>query len=403
MRKPLIRALVICLALCFGTQFATSAQSTPTPRPTPTRRPATIQLWHSWQGADADALTAQIALFNTAYPEITIQPRAIEGDLRMQVLDAIKSDIGPDLFVGPSDWLAGLVDARRVAGLGSRLNDTDRAQLAPVAWKMTTSGDASYGIPESLDTVALYYNASLVKDEELPKTAADLLATKPAIMFDFYTTAGLYFGRGGGLFDVNGLPSLRGSSAALLDYLKSLQEAFALDKAADLFLPGRIPVVADRRFRDGQTPFLVDGSWKAADMRVELGDKLRVVTLPPIAEGKQWTTLIRAQVYYLNINARESDAATLFLKFLLTEESQRLRTAVPGRTPTNFKAVSEANAVFLAQVQTGTPVPLLNGLWNVLDQAVADVTIRGIDAEIAMRTAMDAADRLALPKATPTP
>src|SRR5215472_1701440 len=80
---------------------------------------------------------------------------------------------GPDILIGPHDWLGSLVQQQLVEPIAlsdDRGNAFDPAHLAA----LTVNGRL-YGVPAFLDTVALFRNTDLVPDP--PETMEDLIAT----------------------------------------------------------------------------------------------------------------------------------------------------------------------------------------------------------------------------------
>ncbi len=99
---------------------ATSAPA-PTTAPEPTAAPAAtggegeVVLWHGWTGAEADKLTEVIAAFQTANPGVTVAPLAVPFDqLKNKFTTEASTGGGPDLLIGPKDWIG----ARRDGGRG---------------------------------------------------------------------------------------------------------------------------------------------------------------------------------------------------------------------------------------------------------------------------------------------
>jgi maltose-binding protein MalE len=324
------------------------------PTPTPLPPPLTFSIWHSWQSREAELLNALVKQYQEANPNVTIETRYFDNIVLLdEVLEAIRRDQGPDVFIGPSSWAYRLAMDQRVAPLGERLDKDFREQVAGKAWDTVRVNDFLYGIPESLSTVTLYYNPELANADQLPKTFDQLIAANPDMMFDTATTIGVYLGLGGTLINPAGEATI--DSQALQTYLDTLQGAFNKLKAADaLFTRDRVPVSTDRRFRDARTPFLVDGSWKADDLYTANKERVQVAPLPLLPNGSTWKPLISSQVFYVNINALQPDGALRFLKYVTGVEGQSRVAQYTGRIPVNPKAEPGLyTAVLLKQVEDG--------------------------------------------------
>ncbi|MHB8625412.1 MAG: sugar ABC transporter substrate-binding protein [Aggregatilineales bacterium] len=356
--------------------------------PTATPEPIPVTIWHGWQGAPADALNSIIRDYQTAHPTIQITARYIPGDVRAAVVAAILAQRGPDLFIGESRWAGGLADAGLIAPLDARLNTTLRAQGSDVSWQTVTYNGAVYAVPHDAECLALYYNAKLLP---APPTTFDALTAPsagstqtPSMAFDFYTTAGLYFGLGGGLFGneligLNGQP-LSGAADSLRQYLTLAQKAYAAQPATPA-IPGGVPLASDAPFRLGQSTVWIDGNWKLADFRRSLKDSVQVAALPSLPNGKHWQPLVSTQAIYLSANSAQQSAAFDFAANLLSADAQT-KLAQAGQTPVNSSAHSQDQAIatFAKQCADGVALPSDKQpalFWGPLDDAVYAVTVGG--------------------------
>ncbi|MCE5260028.1 MAG: hypothetical protein LLG44_13370 [Chloroflexi bacterium] len=77
----------------------------PTPTPTPLTQKgivAIINLWHDWQGADAEALTKVLDLFKQEYPNVIINVTYVPT---AEMKDKFEGDSrSVYLIIGPNDW-----------------------------------------------------------------------------------------------------------------------------------------------------------------------------------------------------------------------------------------------------------------------------------------------------------
>lgn len=389
-----LRALFLILFLIGVGGMPVYAQ--PTPPPTATPVPITFTIWHSWQNKEAQLLADWVSKYQEENPHVTIETRQFNSiNLLDEVLDAIKRDQGPDLFIGPSSWAWQLAEDRRVAPLNERLDKEFRDQVSDKAWDTVKINDFLYGVPESLYTVTMFYNADLVSADKLPKALEELNATNPAMMLDFSITGGMYFGLGGTLVNAKGEIVLANENIVFQNYLSMVQDSFNKMKAANaLFTRDRIPVSTDRRFRDGQTPILIDGNWKADDLLSDMKDRVRVSTLPTISNGKPWTPMLTSQVFYLNVNANQSDGAVRFLKYVTGIAGQSRAAKIAGRIPVNLKAeAGRYTQALWTQVEGSVVLPsanpqTLSRLWQALDQAVFGVTVQGGGVSTAIQGAI---------------
>ena len=121
-----------------------------------------IMLWHSWQGAEAQALQKMLDEFRQLHPEVGIAidfypASEIEEAYRVQV----EAGLGPDMLVAPADWVARLNEAEAIQEISDLEVDLDRYLSAAIDTLRTE--EKLYGLPLSLNTSILYYNKQLLQ------------------------------------------------------------------------------------------------------------------------------------------------------------------------------------------------------------------------------------------------
>lgn len=313
MRRLLIVA--VCLVL-----IAATAAAVP-----PARAQIALTVWHSWNGTPAEALARWLAeyppaaegrtVFNVVYvPFFTFQNQ----------LKTPPDGRGPDMYIGPSDWVGALVRERLATALDSRLTPAYRAELIPAAWPLVTVEGRVVGVPFALEGAALFYNRDLVTDASIAATWEGLIRAAGALQNadrvgvalapTFYPTAGLYFAAGGTLPKPG--ERIAPDAPALIAYRQALA---ALAQA-----PGILTTAPDGgfdAFRGGQAAFLLGLSADYPIYRETLGEKLGVLPLPTIG-GAAWQSLIRAQVVYVAAGTPFSEAALDFARYLTSEAAQ---------------------------------------------------------------------------------
>ncbi|MBN1485199.1 MAG: extracellular solute-binding protein, partial [Chloroflexia bacterium] len=144
----------------------------PEPTKPPAQVSATIVLWHAWTGAEETVLKDIVADFQAANPNITVDLLAVPFDqLQSKYTTEAGAGGGPDLLIGPTDWVGPLAEAGLLAKLddlvASIVGDYLPATVDALRWQ----GDL-YGFPESFEAVAMFYNTDLV---ETPPTTVDEL------------------------------------------------------------------------------------------------------------------------------------------------------------------------------------------------------------------------------------
>jgi arabinogalactan oligomer/maltooligosaccharide transport system substrate-binding protein len=127
-----------------------------------------LLIWTSPEGAAVvEPFTAEFLA--TYCVKAECDKRRIEGELKSHFIDA-KS--GPDILIGPHDWVGGLVKRGLVDPI--TLSDERRSSFAPEYLNAFSVEGALYAVPSSLDTVALIRNTDLAPDA--PESIEQLLA-----------------------------------------------------------------------------------------------------------------------------------------------------------------------------------------------------------------------------------
>lgn len=294
---------------------AGQAASTPTVvlPPTPAQPVAgKIVFWHSWAGADGDALAAMLLALQEAYPNLQVDTLFVAyNDLPQSYAEAVQAGGGPDLVLTSNWWLGDMVAAEVVQPLDDLLPAETLSNYWPATLDSLRWEGKLYGLPTNFELISLFYNRALIDEDQLPTTTEELLTlaqANPQQGIGLYATLyHLYWGfpaYGAQLFDDNGQVILdRGTGAA--DFLTWLD---ALNAVNGSFVDEDYSMLLDR-FKKGEYAFLVDGPWSIADLQGALGDNLAITQLPagPVGPAQPWIS-----------------ADGLFINPSVTPEQQRL-------------------------------------------------------------------------------
>ena len=104
---------------------AAAQAATPTPAPTPTPMlpiEGKIVFWHSWAGADGDALAALLLALREKYPNLQVDTLFVAyNDLPQSYAEAVQAGGGPDLVLTSNWWLGDMVAAEVAQPLDAML------------------------------------------------------------------------------------------------------------------------------------------------------------------------------------------------------------------------------------------------------------------------------------------
>ena len=351
-----------------NTANTANVASTPTVAPTPTPDlPVTGRLvfWHSWTGADGDALAAMLLALKARYPDLQVDTLFVaDNDLPQSYAEAVQAGAGPDLVLASNWWLGEMV----AAGVVQPLDDLLPPATLDAYWPATLDSlrweDKLYGLPTNFELISLFYNRALIAENQLPATTDALLAlaqASPQQGIGLYATLyHLYWGFpafGAQLFGGNGQIVLDSSPGAA-DFLTWLDR---LNAAEGSFVDEDYGMLLDR-FKKGEFAFLVDGPWSIAELQGALGDNLAVTRLPagPMGAAQPW---LSAEGLFINprVTAEQQRLALAAAQGLTNAESGQLLAEQARRLPAN-RTVQLSDPLlqgFLQQAATAQALPMI--------------------------------------------
>ena len=344
---------------------AAAAEPTKAPEPVaePTKAPeapaaaegGAIALWHGWTGAEADALAEVITTFQAANPGVAVETLAVPFDqLKNKFTTEASTGGGPDLLIGPKDWIGELSQAGLIAPLDDLSAKIGMDQLNQSAVDANKFQGKVWAFPESTEAMALWYNKDKVK--EAPKSADDLLkqAAEVGLAYNtgFYQSAGILLAEDGKVLDANQACALA-QGDSVVNGLTLIQNAKGTPNVIADADGGKL----DAAFKDGKVGFVFNGPWATGDYVKALGaDKLGIVD--PIAVGAgMFAPFLGTKNIFLSANS-QNEAAQAFLKFMAQPETQAMLTKV-GHIPSNpnVKVDDPFIAAFLKQTASASYFP----------------------------------------------
>jgi len=303
-----------------------------------------LVLWHSWAGADADALAEILAEFIRFYPRLRIKTLYVSYDeLPTKYAEAVQSGGGPDIMLAPAWWLTDLVNAQVLQPLDTLIMPDVWDSYWPATVDSMRRNGQLYGLPTHFEVLSLYYNRSLITPEMLPSNMDQL--TELGLQSSSYGT-GMY---------LNLYMDQNDGAARFLDWLSNFNRSASnhvdLDYGALL-----------ERFKKWEFGFLVDGPWSANELRASMGDNLGVAALPwgPAGPSKPW---LNADGFFINpnINAKAKEQAVLFAQHMTSADSGRILVERASRLPANRLAAGTISDPilygFMLQADTALPMP----------------------------------------------
>jgi arabinogalactan oligomer/maltooligosaccharide transport system substrate-binding protein len=374
MRARFSRATSLLLALVLVMSFVLTGRA-----PAAAQDSGTITLWHGWTGVEADTLNNQIIpAWQQANPDIKINVLAVPFDqLKNKYQTEVATGGGPDLLIGPADWVGELAGGELIKPLDDLVTADDLAAFVPSAVDALKYDGKLYGLPESIETVALYYNKGMVSTPpastaELEQMSADINAADSstyglALLTDFYHPAGYLFGWGGQIFDENN-HSAFGSpeTVSFLSWIKDLTSKPGIYQQND-------DASISSLFKEAKAGMVINGPWALGDYQAALGaDKVGVAELPVISENGDAPAKPFLGVKHIMINANDGDdqaaLAMKFAQFFTGAEVGKILADSAGHLPANTGVDISDNAIasaFVAQATNSTPIPTIPEMGQV--------------------------------------
>ncbi|MGB9833039.1 MAG: sugar ABC transporter substrate-binding protein [Caldisericum exile] len=352
----------------------------------PKAQPVKLTIWHSWSGSELDVLNEAISLYNQKHPEVTIEQLQVPFDqLKNKYQTEAAAGGGPDILVGPADWIGDFTKANLIAPLDSYFDSTFLADYVQGALDQVKYKGHMMAFPESTECVALIYNKSLVSN--LPKDTNELITLVDSLTkgdtyglvynSGFYFTAGYFFAAGMKLFDenYNAIVNQGNGGVLALNFLKKL----ASDKH---FIVANDYGKADSMFKEGKAAMIINGPWAVGDYTKALGDKVGVAPMPVFADtGNPFAPFVNTKDFFINANINETQkkAAVDFIKFMVSAEIEQKFFEKAKHIPSNVKVNTSSDPIisgFLEQMKTGVSMPIapeMSAVWDPMQTAIDSV------------------------------
>lgn len=320
----------------------------PLPTATPIPAPVHLVLWENLVAAQADALVADVAAFEAAQPNYTLEVQHYEDT--QTLIEAIAGEtVEFHLALGDASLASALQAQGALEPLdGSFPREFLEGFASPALTGVTRDGHL-WGLPDTAGLhLLLFYNRDLVavppaNTEELYALAASFtdddrwgLAVNS---YDPLWVVPWLWAYGGWLTDSDGNPNLN---------IPPMIDALTLYLNWQGRLTGVAPVAtyveARELFLGGQAAMLIDGEWAKDELDPAGELNWGVAPLPAVGETEQPAAPLVAGRYWLmrgGLSAAERDAAMDFLTFITAPERQLAWTSRFGALPTRLEALRD--------------------------------------------------------------
>jgi arabinogalactan oligomer / maltooligosaccharide transport system substrate-binding protein len=331
-----------------------------------------------------DTRTPVIEPFADQFAEeqgITVAVQEIpEEEMRDLVSLQAPAGEGPDVFIGAHDWLGQLVEDGVVAQLDLGGGEGEYLDVATQAFNYDGT---NYGLPYSIENIALFRNTDLVPEpvgsiEEMAEIATGLVDEGEAEIPvgwqqpDVYHNYWVVTATGGYVFAQDDDGSYDASDVGI-DSEGALEGAQVF---ADLTEQGVLSQDVDYdvmidTFSRGAAPFAITGPWAIADF--DDGDVNYEIDGLPTVDGGTPAPFVGVQGFMISaFSEQELAARTFVLDFMGTEEAQLELYEAGNRPPAlqaAFDQVADDPMVagFGEAGAEGAPMPAIPQMGSVWD------------------------------------
>ncbi|WAM33675.1 sugar ABC transporter substrate-binding protein [Caldicellulosiruptor morganii] len=299
---------------------------------------------------------------------------------------AAMSGKGPDIMFGiPHDNLGTFWKAKLLEPVPANL--IDRKNFVAMSLDACSFDGKLYALPIAMETYALFYNTSKVK--EAPKTMSQLitLAKKYGFMYDvnnFYFSfafiaqnGGYVFKNKGGALDPNDIGLANNGAIKGLSLIRDFVLTYK-------FMPKDIRGdIAKGNFQNGKIAFYISGPWDVGDF-VKAKVPFAVAPLPKTDDGKPTPSFVGVQSAFVSAKSKNKDAAFKLLKYLVEESQVKVLFKVGSRIPVTTGALSNPEvkadkimSAFAEQAKVGIPmpnIPEMQAVWGPAGNTLSLVT-----------------------------
>lgn len=344
------------------------------------------------EGVQGGLLAKWCKEFDDAHPEWDITFRygvCSEEDARDVVTKDL--DAAADVYMYANDQISTLVGAGALAEFGGSALQTIRDTNNDIMFRSVTYEDAVYGVPYTPNTLLLYYNKSMLSEDEvkslntmLDKDLGNGVAAFGFELTDSWYIEQFYYAGGFTLYGPDGTDEAAGTDIGSF--------GFVTEYLVDLVKNPRFHVESGddsiTRLANGTLASLVSGSWKAKAVREALGDDFATAELPSVTFDNGVSGIMRqftgSKAVGVNPRSQNMAAAVALALYLGSESVQRDRFEYRGVTPVNVSLaaseevlgspVAEAeNAVVLHTSVVQPTVPAITNWFRIVETFAEEI------------------------------
>ncbi len=339
-----------------------------------------LKVWCPANQVETGIMEQQQKAFAEAHPEWNITwTTEIVGEDKAKETILRDVEAAGDVYFYTSDQLTELIDAGAIARLGGDTEKMVNETIDEYAVSTAKKDDALYGIPFTHNTFYLYYDKTLLNENDIQSMESIMAKETADNVYNFYfESAGgwklgaWYYGAGLNVFGPQGNDPAAGvdwnndTGVAVTNYLIDLINNPKCAFQDEVTVTDLIP--------DHRLAAWFDGAWNDPIYKSILGENLGRAVIPTYllnGEHVQLKGFYGSKCIGVNPHSKNMEAAVAFAAFLGNEENQLLRYEKSGQIPANVKAAnSEAvladplTTVILEEVETASVIQPVSSLFG---------------------------------------
>ena len=345
--------------------------------------PNQVIIWHGLEGKERETLQEICQKFPVKVTLLAVPFTQLQNKFMV----ATPAGQGPDLVLGPQDWLGIFTTAKLLDPVPAPIADKLKGDVAQPALDGVTRDGQLYALPLVLDCLAFFRNTELAP--QAPQTTEELLKEalrlqKGDIRGFYYDVQDLYFSwpffsaYGAEVFKAGTLePGFTGPEGAqALEFLKQL-------RSTGLVPLGAKNDFAKSMFLERKLAMTLNGPWFRADVK-RAGVPYSIDPIPQATHKA--APFLGILGVMLNAEARHKEKAIELMDFLGQPENVVMLSLSSGRPPARKSALELAAKdpengkdieAFAKVAATGVPMPnhpAANAIWEPMKQTLQLVT-----------------------------
>lgn len=299
-----------------------------------------LEFWNTMEGPEARVMPALIKEFCDANPDIEINEVTLDFyKAREKFKQSMKAGAAPDLLRADRFWLSDFVKENLIEEIAAKEIASELEDMVPVARGVITHNEKYWGIPVSVDSLAMFYNRKHLSEKgvAIPKNFDEFSAAVAALTdqnigrygFFIYPNGWYFepflFGFGGQYFAPDGSIAINSDAARKsMEFLLHLKDG--LKAVPPVNLRSNVYQTMMHSFSSGQVSIIFSGPWA---IRTVIGgsafkDDTSNLGIAQLPEGPHGTfSPTGCQTLVIAKKSKNRAAALKFALFMFSAETQK--------------------------------------------------------------------------------